>query len=72
MQYNIGLDLGQRRDHTALAVVNKLEGHRPWGEVNFICLEACYAERVPLGTPYPPSSTAGDAFRPLPHSLPGN
>ena len=53
MQYNIGLDLGQRRDHTAIAVVNKIEDHRPWGEVNFICLEVCYAERVPLGTPYP-------------------
>ena len=51
--YYIGLDLGQRRDHTAIAVVNKIEDHRPWGEVNFICIEACYAERVPLGTPYP-------------------
>jgi phage FluMu gp28-like protein len=38
----IGLDLGQRRDHTAIAVVDKTPS----------CLLVRHAERVTLGTPY--------------------
>ncbi len=65
--YYIGLDLGQLRDHTAIAVVNKIEERRPWGEVNFIRLEVCHAERVPLGTPYP---TVVDRVRQIVHTQP--
>lgn len=41
--FYIGLDLGQRRDHSAIAVVQKSVPHR---------LQVRHLERVPLGTPY--------------------
>ena len=51
--FYVGVDLGQRRDHTAIAVVEKLEAHRPWNEVEFRGRHVRYVERVPLKTPYP-------------------
>jgi phage FluMu gp28-like protein len=43
--FYLGMDLGKTRDHTAIAIVER--GHP--GET----LQARYAERMPLGTPYP-------------------
>ncbi len=51
--FYVGVDLGQKRDHTAIAVVEKVELHRPWGEVVFEGLDVRYVERVALKTPYP-------------------
>lgn len=45
-----GVDLGQRRDHTAIAVVERLELCRA-PVMQSVLLR--YLERVPLGTPYP-------------------
>ncbi len=51
--FYLGLDLGQRRDHSAIAIIEKIETRRPWGESVFVALHLRHAERVPLGTPYP-------------------
>ncbi len=40
--FYLGIDLGQRRDHTAIALVGR------WNTV----LEVRYLERLALGTPY--------------------
>jgi hypothetical protein len=53
VRYFIGLDLGQRRDYTAIAVVERLERPRPYGETEFEALLVRHAERLPLGTRYP-------------------
>ena len=50
--FYIGVDLGQKRDHTAIVVVEKLEAHRPWNSVEFLGLRVRLAERIALGTPY--------------------
>ena len=50
--FYIGLDLGQRRDHSAIAVLERLERLRPYGPSVFDRLLVRYLERVPLGTPY--------------------
>lgn len=50
--FYIGLDLGQRRDHSAIAVVQKIERLRPYGPSEFHRLLVRHLERVPLGTPY--------------------
>jgi hypothetical protein len=50
--FYVGLDLGQRRDHTAIAVVEKVEQLRPYGPPVFHRLLVRHLERVPLGTPY--------------------
>ena len=42
--YYLGLDLGQKRDYSALVVVERIERDR---------LTVRYIERMPLGTPYP-------------------
>lgn len=54
----IGVDLGQSRDFTAIAVVERAEVFGPFDHVVFahrklvsLCLR--FLERVPLGTPYP-------------------
>ncbi len=47
----LGIDLGQRRDNTAIAIVEKIETRTPWG-TEFQSLHCRHAERVPLGTPY--------------------
>ena len=49
----MGLDLGQRRDHSAVAVVEKLERMRPYGPAEFEALLVRYVERMPLGMTYP-------------------
>src|SRR5712691_4647559 len=56
--YFVGLDLGQRRDHSALAVVERAE---VFGDLDYVTYErrrelryrARFLERVRLGTPYP-------------------
>jgi hypothetical protein len=48
-----GLDLGQRRDHTAIAVVERRETRGAYGTPEFESLAVRHLERVPLGTPYP-------------------
>jgi hypothetical protein len=51
--YFAGLDLGQRRDYSALAVVEKIEQRRAFGGAGLALMAVRYAERMPLGTPYP-------------------
>ncbi len=51
MFFYLGIDLGQRRDNTAIAIVEKIETRTPWG-TEFQSLHCRHAERVPLGTPY--------------------
>jgi hypothetical protein len=48
-----GVDLGQKHDHTAIAVVEKMERWRPYGGNELDRLVVRHVERVPLGTPYP-------------------
>jgi len=52
-RFYVGLDLGQRRDHSAVAVVEKLERPRPYGPAEFEAFVVRYLERMPLGTTYP-------------------
>ena len=51
--YFIGLDLGQKRDHTALAIVERIENRRAFMGTTFERLVVRYVERMPLGMPYP-------------------
>ncbi len=51
--YYIGLDLGQKRDHSAVAVVERIDHRRAFQGTQFEKLLVRYVERVPLGTPYP-------------------
>jgi hypothetical protein len=53
MRFYVGLDLGQRRDHSAVAVVEKVERARPYGPPEFEALQLRYVERLPLGMTYP-------------------
>jgi hypothetical protein len=56
--YFVGLDLGQSRDHSALAVVERAE---VFGDLDYVTYErrralryrVRFLERVRLGTPYP-------------------
>ena len=57
-QYFVGLDLGQSRDFTALAVVERTESPGEWDAATFSRrveaeVRLRHIERVPLGTPYP-------------------
>ena len=52
-RFYIGLDLGQRRDHSAIAVVERLELYRGYQTPVFQSLLVRHLERVALGTPYP-------------------
>jgi hypothetical protein len=52
-RFYVGLDLGQRRDHSAVALVEKLERVRPWGPPDFEAFLVRHLERMPLGTTYP-------------------
>ena len=57
MESVIGLDLGQVRDPSAIAVLERREVQGEWDPVVFghrkeIALRLRYLERVPLGTPY--------------------
>jgi hypothetical protein len=49
----VGLDLGQKRDHTAVVVVERIENRRAFMGTEFERLVVRYAERMALGTPYP-------------------
>jgi hypothetical protein len=51
--FYIGLDLGQRRDHSAIAVVERQDLYRAYEPAVFDKLLVRWLERVPLGTPYP-------------------
>lgn len=48
-----GLDLGQRRDYSAIAVVERKEAPRAFQTPLFEGLLVRHLERIPLGTPYP-------------------
>lgn len=57
-EYFVGLDLGQARDFTALAIVERTErdaGRDPltWDMRQAVAMQVRHLERVPLGTPYP-------------------
>ncbi|HVW10988.1 MAG TPA: hypothetical protein VHC90_20530 [Bryobacteraceae bacterium] len=49
----VGLDLGQKRDHTAVVVVERIENRRAFMGSEFERLVVRYAERMALGMPYP-------------------
>ncbi|MGD1073524.1 MAG: hypothetical protein ABSB15_25715 [Bryobacteraceae bacterium] len=51
--FYFGLDLGQRRDHSAIAVVEKVSRYRAYAGAGVPVLHLRYVERVPLGTSYP-------------------
>ena len=48
-----GLDLGQRHDHSAIAVVERNDLYRAYETPAFHSLTVRHVERAPLGTPYP-------------------
>jgi hypothetical protein len=50
--FYIGVDLGQRVDFTAIAVVERGERVRAWREPLYLGLAVRWLERMPLGTPY--------------------
>jgi hypothetical protein len=50
--FYIGLDLGQRRDHTAIAVVERREVRRAYLAPIYPYVDVRGLERVPLGTSY--------------------
>ena len=51
--YYMGLDLGQKRDHTAVVVVERVDHRRAFQKTEFEKLLVRYVERMPLGMPYP-------------------
>jgi hypothetical protein len=51
--FYVGLDLGQSRDHSAIAVVERKEAMRAFQAPMLEALLVRHVERVPLGTPYP-------------------
>jgi hypothetical protein len=56
--YFVGVDLGQSRDFTAIAVVERQELSGEWDPAAYTCqkrtaLRLRFLERVELGTPYP-------------------
>ena len=56
--YFVGVDFGQSRDFTAIAVVERAETTGEWDAVMFawkkvVSLQLRYLERIALGTPYP-------------------
>jgi len=51
--YFLGLDLGQKRDHSAVVVVERIDHRRAFQGTSFEKILVKYAERMPLGTPYP-------------------
>jgi len=48
-----GVDLGQRHDHTAIAVVERMEFYQAYQAPKMHSLLLRHVERVPLGTTYP-------------------
>ncbi len=51
--FYVGMDLGQRHDPTAIAIVERLELAQAWQATAFHSLRVRHLERVALGTPYP-------------------
>jgi hypothetical protein len=51
--FYLGLDLGQRHDPTAIAVVERVDMVRAYQSTVFHSLRVRHLERVALGTPYP-------------------
>src|SRR5258708_39139312 len=56
--YFVGVDLGQSRDFTAIAVVEMVEVKGAWDGAAYawgkdVVYQLRFLERVPLGTPYP-------------------
>ncbi len=49
----IGLDLGQKRDYSAVVVVERIEHRRAFQATAFDRLLERWVERMALGTPYP-------------------
>jgi hypothetical protein len=49
----VGMDIGQRQDFTALAVVERREVYRGVGASTFHSAAVRHVERMALGTPYP-------------------
>jgi hypothetical protein len=57
-EFFVGLDLGQARDFTALAVLERISRDGGWDPVSWerqqvVTLQVRHLERVPLGTSYP-------------------
>ena len=48
-----GLDLGQRRDYTAIVVVERRDQRQGFSPPVFHSVAVRHVERLPLGTPYP-------------------
>jgi len=51
--FYVGVDLGQKRDFTAVAVVERVEAYSAYRAPVLGAVHVRYLERVPLGTPYP-------------------
>jgi hypothetical protein len=51
-QVFIGLDLGQKRDHSAIAVVEREEQRLAWMPPVRLGMRVRYLQRIPLGTSY--------------------
>jgi hypothetical protein len=51
--YYLGLDLGQKRDHSAVAVVERIDRRMAFQGSRFERLVVRYVERMPLGLTYP-------------------
>jgi phage FluMu gp28-like protein len=56
-RYFVGVDFGQTRDFTAIAVLERAETAGAWDAVAFawkkvVSLQLRYLERIALGTPY--------------------
>jgi hypothetical protein len=57
-RYFVGVDLGQKQDHTAIAIVERAEVQAGfdwanWAQVMEVRRRLRHLERIPLGTPYP-------------------
>jgi hypothetical protein len=62
IRYFMGVDLGQSHDHTAIAILRRVQyfrtneadnRHRNWAEWKPSVFQVGYLERIPLGTVYP-------------------
>jgi len=51
--YFLGLDLGQKRDYSAIVIVERVYRRQPFQTKELESLDVRYIDRMPLGTPYP-------------------
>jgi hypothetical protein len=51
-QIFVGLDLGQKRDHSAIAVIEREEQRLAWMPSLRRGMRICYLQRIPLATSY--------------------